>query len=137
MIKTTEIAWLGGLLEGEGYFLLNRERYPQIGLGMTDEDVVVKAAALMKTRVCRNGNMYRTQVNGARAIKWMMILLPFLCKRRRERIASIIKVWKNVVYLRAPPGMRIMASCHSDRVVVGFGLCNSCYARQYRKKTTT
>ena len=45
-IKVKDIAWLGGLLEEEGWFGLHLGHYPSISLGMTDEDTVVKAATL-------------------------------------------------------------------------------------------
>ena len=133
MIKLTEIAWLAGLLEGEGYFHLNRERYPRVVLSMTDEDVVTKAAILMKSRVHRNGNVYTTSISGVKAIGWVMTLYSYLHKRRKERIRKIIKVWKNNHY-KAPPGMKTMAKCHPDRVVQGYELCKSCYGKEYHRK---
>ena len=134
MIKVKEIAWLGGLLEGEGCFMFNRGRYPQIILGMGDEDVVVRAASLMKTRVYRSKTTYRAQVHGACAIGWMMTLYYFLHSRRRDKITEVIKFWKDIVYSRAPNGTRTMATCHPDRVIGGHGLCRSCYNRQYYKE---
>lgn len=43
--------WLAGLLEGEGTFDLHRGKYPRVRVGMTDRDVVGRAATLMDTRV--------------------------------------------------------------------------------------
>ena len=135
MINTIDIAWLAGLWEGEGCFCLNKKKYPQMILGMCDEDVVTKAANMMGRRVYHNRNMYYAQVSGACAIEWMMILLPFLGKRRREVIASIIKGWKEYSCLRrALKGIRSMATCHPDKLLVAFGLCRNCYTRQYREK---
>lgn len=134
MIKRDDIMWLAGLLEGEGCFMLNEKRYPAICLGMTDEDVVVRAANMMGCRVYRNRNMYIAQINGSCAIAWMMMLYPILGKRRREKIVEVVKLWKDVVYSRAPRGTRSMATCHPDRVVHGLGMCSSCYMVWYKKE---
>ena len=129
MIKTIDIAWLGGLLEGEGCFMLARRRHPAISLAMTSEDTVIRASVLMKTKASQNKTMWRMQVNGIYAIQWMMTLYPFLGRRRKSTITEIIRYWKNNRY-RAPSGMRFMATCHPDEVVHSFGLCNTCYENQ-------
>ncbi len=141
MIKTTEIAWLGGLLEGEGYFVLNSGKYPRIGIEMTAEDTINKVSDMWDSRVTRHRNLYVTNVNGFSAVKWMLILLPFLGKRRREKIAGIIKVWKETTYPKIWNGTRRVPTCHPDRVVHALGLCKVCYfeerneiRRERRKK---
>lgn len=134
MIKLTEIAWLAGLLEGEGYFSLRSGRYPQIVLSMTDEDIVVKAAFLMGARINRSGNLWTSHINGAYAIQWMMTLYPYLGKRRRERITEAIKFWQGYTYSHGSNGIRTMATCHPDRLLAAHDLCQPCYMKQYRKK---
>ncbi len=133
MTDIIDIAWLGGLLEGEGYFGLEKGKYAIITLLMCDEDTVVKAAVIMGAKVNHRKNYWKTNVYGADAIKWMMILLPFLGKRRRNVIAGIIKYRKEHSY-RAPNGTRTMATCHPDRIVHSFGLCNACYSRRWKEK---
>ncbi len=128
---TKDIIWLAGLLEGEGYFGLSEGKYPKIALGMTDEDIIVRASALINARVCRQKNMWITQVNGAYAIQWMMTLYTLLGKRRRECIREIIKVWKERIHAKASNGMRNMATCHPALLVHGYGLCRPCYMKQY------
>lgn len=49
-----DIAWLGGLLEGEGSFMARRyptKRWVSISIKMCDEDVVQRAASLMQAEV--------------------------------------------------------------------------------------
>ena len=133
-VKLKDIAWLAGLLEGEGCFRLKVERDPQISLGMTDEDIVIRVASMWNTGIYRYKNMYYTHIQGARAVAWMMTLCTLLGKRRREKVIKIIKFWKEYSYSRAPRGMRTMATCHPDRVVVAFGLCDLCYAKRYRRR---
>ncbi|KKL14002.1 hypothetical protein LCGC14_2520130 [marine sediment metagenome] len=130
MIEVKEVAWLAGLLEGEGYFGLNNGKYPVIKLGMCDEDVVTRAAVLMKSRVRRRKNMYITQVDGVHAIEWMMTLYVFFGKRRREVVASVIKFWKSYTFSRA----RTTTRCHPDRSVHAFEMCRPCYDIEYKKR---
>ncbi len=139
MIKLTEIAWLAGLLEGEGCFYLERDRakkkkYPNIKLQMTDEDIVVKAAVLMKTKVRHYGNTWVTHAYGAYAIQWMMTLYSYLGKNRREKIIKVIQVWKENVYC-FQRGMSLMATCHPNKPFYAFGLCKYCYdKKRYEQK---
>lgn len=136
MVETiVNIAWLGGLLEGEGYFVINsKKKYPRIGIEMTSEDVIARVAAMWDSRVTRHRNLYVTNVNGFRAIRWMMSLLPFLGKCRKEKIASIIKIWKETTYVSACDGTRRKPTCHPDRLMEAHDLCKVCYDRERRKK---
>ncbi|KKL80884.1 hypothetical protein LCGC14_2000310 [marine sediment metagenome] len=130
MIKVKEVAWLAGLLEGEGYFGLNNGKYPVIKLGMTDGDIVAKVSTLMNSRVRRRKNMYITQVNGVHAVEWMMTLYVFFGKRRREVVASVIKFWESYTFSRG----RTTTKCHPDRPVHALDLCKPCYDIEYKKK---
>src|ERR1700739_4570225 len=50
----TDIAWVAGLLEGEGYFAIKTTghyRRPHVQLRMTDKDVVEKFAALVGLKI--------------------------------------------------------------------------------------
>ena len=134
MIKIKEIAWLAGLLEGEGCFAIHGKKYPRIVLKMCDEDIVIKAASLMESRIYRNGNQWVTQVNGAYAIEWMMTLYVFFGKRRREAVTEVIKVWKRATYVHGLNGIRRMAKCHSDRLMEALDLCRPCYMKQWKKR---
>ncbi len=100
MIKITEIAWLGGLLEAEGFFGLNDGKYPMISLLMTDEDVVTKVAAMWDTRVCHQKNLWTTTVWGIKAISFMMTLYPFFGNCRKSTVIRIISFWKSRNYKR-------------------------------------
>ena len=116
-ITVKEIAWLAGLLEGEGCFgqaLSNArgQRYlsPLVALNMTDRDIVEKARRLMRSsriivRKPTRANhkpIYRTYLNGANAIAVMMTVLPFMGERRAERIKACIAHWKTSHSFRDP-----------------------------------
>ena len=134
MFKMKEIAWLGGLLEGEGCFLLSSKRQPSIRLKMTDEDTVVKVADMWNTRVYHRGNAWTTDVNGACAIEWMLTLYLFLSRYRKDRVIEVIRYWKDNSSRQLIRHWE-RAKCHPDRPIHALGLCQSCYNRQnYEKK---
>lgn len=101
-----DAAWLAGLLEGEGYFgwekTPGRFGAPVIALAMTDEDVVRRAAALMKAVSVWRGKVYRShhkqswhcKVSCSKAIELMELILPFMGSRRSEKITQCINNWK-------------------------------------------
>ena len=131
-MKIKDIAWLGGLLEGEGWFgLTHRDKYPTISLKMTDEDTVKRAAAIWGSKAFPYKTSWITQIAGYRAIQWMFMLYTFLGKRRREKVAKVVQYWK-VRHTRAPNGTR--PTCHPDRKLHAFEMCRPCYQKQYKKK---
>lgn len=110
-MRTQDIIYLAGLLEGEGCFRYEKRRVvPSITLGMTDEDVVEKAATLLGSGVVtRRAHLdkpwkpcYVSRLNGRAAAGWMMTLYPLLGKRRQAKIREILSLWKNdPLYKRA------------------------------------
>jgi hypothetical protein len=98
-----ELAWLAGLLEGEGSFLKgppSAPNQPRIVIDMTDYDVVLKVSKLFRvTYICESKDKrnplwkadYRTLVRGTNAIALMKKLRPFMGIRRREQIDAAIK----------------------------------------------
>lgn len=91
-----DLLWLAGLLEGEGTFDLHRHRYPRIRLGMTDRDVVGRAASLMdsKLRLALHPApvqpTWHAEISGERAAAIMREVLPFMGARRSQRIAAVL-----------------------------------------------
>src|SRR5205823_376469 len=77
-----DIAWLAGLLEGEGTFSINgiaENRYPRISVDMCSEPVIRRAAGILGSLSVRPREprderwrvTYFTAVTGARASEWM------------------------------------------------------------------
>ena len=108
MTQTQDIAWVAGLLEGEGYFG-NRASTKEhnansirVTLGMTDRDVIERAAEVLHGNVIgpyaksnsKYKPMYYVQWHGARAAGIMMTVYSFMGKRRQEKIKEILKLWK-------------------------------------------
>lgn len=103
-----DIAWLAGLIEGEGSFYLSPDaKQVAIYLRMTDEDVVVRAklmfgihtGVLVLTRGnsgrLRRNAMYGINVRGSAAVGWMLTLYSFLGARRRAKIRDIVSRWRS------------------------------------------
>lgn len=105
MRTARDIAWLAGLLEGEGCFGIYANT-PRITLSMTDRDVVSRALAVMrpastavytkKQRGLGSKLVYEVAVTGHRAVGWMLTLFSFLGDRRRERIREVIGAWVEI-----------------------------------------
>ena len=98
----TEAAWLAGLLEGEGSFLLASPSCYSAAVGislqMADEDVVARAATLLgatyrKWISPRNATwkpVFIVNIRGRRAVAIMNAVLPYMGKRRTERIQQAL-----------------------------------------------
>jgi hypothetical protein len=97
MLTPLELHWLAGLLEGEGSFMKpspSSPNCPMIGLQMTDEDIVSRAASYLDARYCcthRGADRgwkpcYQILLKGKRAVYWMHLLRPLLGSRRQQQI---------------------------------------------------
>jgi hypothetical protein len=94
-----EIAYIAALLEGEGTFL-RKGFCPIIQLGMTDLDVIEKAARIIniRDRKIHASDDKRPNhkikhvicVAGRDAMKWMKLIRPHMCSRRGMEIDGII-----------------------------------------------
>lgn len=102
---STDAAWLAGLLEGEGSFLVYKTKgnsYPRVQLNMTDLDVVENAAALMggnSVQVHRAGDdrlkrAWSTKVTGKRALALMEEIRPWMGIRRGSKIDELLAQFK-------------------------------------------
>jgi len=138
-ISDTDLAWLAGLLEGEGCFCYQCS--PGIKLGMTDKDVVSKVANLLG-RWVRGPYRYRTnkkavfytEIWSHEAIWWMKKLLPYMSVRRSAKIKEIVERWE----LAPDKGHKLdtgaVSNCHPDRKHYANGFCRACYKRDRRSK---
>lgn len=111
MIKTIDIGWVAGLLEGEGHF--NIDESPAIHLQMCDLDIIEKFKRITKissgisVRLKKNekhNTAYRVIISGSLAIQWMMTIYPLMGDRRKERIRKIIRLWKTMTGVRGING---------------------------------
>ena len=116
MIPTSDIHYIAGLLEGEGWFTGQQSATGlsvRLGLRMTDRDVVERAYHLLFERpdpwpvrkdhvgvrkyISPNPHwqpQWNFQICGPRAIQWMMTIYPLMGQRRKAKIKEIICAWK-------------------------------------------
>lgn len=105
MPTLTEIAWVAGLMEGEGSFIATKYGSPFMTIQMNDKDVLEKLLTILGTaklygpyRHRRGENYdtphYRVTAYSTAAIEWMMTIWPLMGTRRRAKIKGIIGAWK-------------------------------------------
>lgn len=132
-----DIAWLAGLLEGEGcFFIAKRHTNARVVLGMTDADIVQRAAAMVGnpavyTRRQQNPK-HKTQywwvLHGHRAIGLMFTIYSFMGERRKAKIRECVAVWREKPLKQKPSGTGIITNCkHVTRVHYAHGICRPCY----------
>ena len=103
MTSTLDIGWLTGLLEGEGWFGMS-DRSLAIVVGMTDRDVVERAAILLggyvygpedRTKIKPHWlPFWKAQVKGPQAAAWMMTMYGLLGRRRQGQVRNAIRKWR-------------------------------------------
>lgn len=106
-ITDTELAWLAGILEGEGSFMMSRNVvngkvyfYPRIVVGMTDKDIIDRVSKLFGTSTYKipvvNGRKqaWRAQVSGAKSVQIMESLLIYMGDRRSNKINEILDLYR-------------------------------------------
>jgi len=103
----TEIAWLAGIIEGEGTFVWNggKKKVPSMLVASTDLDVVEKIRDL----VCpdRDIKTYRLNEKNCKPIHRISItkrvvleellekIRPYMCERRGKRIDEFLTWYEN------------------------------------------
>jgi hypothetical protein len=137
------IAWLAGLIEGEGYITSLRGS-PTIRISMTDRDVIERIAGLWRVRVTgpyqpkgRSKLVWSASVHGYTSIGWMMTVYLFLGARRRQAARRAVEMWNAAAgtarKVRGPDGRVLQAICHPERPLHAKQQCRECYGREYTK----
>ena len=101
MDRNQEITWISGLLEGEGCFDLAKNKYSRVRLYMTDKDIVKRYVNIcnknnintpsIKTQIRNNRkDIYGLTIYGNNAQILMNLVLPFMGKRRSQKIKELI-----------------------------------------------
>lgn len=97
MVKN--IAWLAGLLEGDGCFQIKngKARLPRITVAMLDKDIVEEVAIFLKSTITEyptpKGDkiMYKTTMSKRSVLEPLLLqLYPYLGKRRQEQVREMI-----------------------------------------------
>lgn len=130
-----DVAWLAGLLEGEGSFGVGSSSdraYPIVSVQMCDEAIVSKAAAILgapsvRSREPRKPRWRTTHVTtlvGSDAARWMQRLRPFMGERRADAIDAALLAYRPI-HLVDPPSTCVVPGC--DRPHESRGLCHKHY----------
>jgi len=100
-MTSEEIAWLAGIIEGEGYFGIYKGQWKpgiaRLQIGMTDRDVIEKIANLLNTTVSINNRgkkktCYFTSLARRRDLKRLLIsILPYMGNRRSSKIHELLE----------------------------------------------
>jgi hypothetical protein len=88
------------ILDGEGCFQLIKGSSPEIRLGSTDLDIVVRTCNIIGHNLLRIGSRvlpskkiyHYISVGGRDALKLMRLVYPYMCERRKNKIDEIISV---------------------------------------------
>lgn len=100
-MKETDIAWLAGLLEGEGSFIVQKVRAPYISVQMTDKDIIQRVADMWNRKVVMGGkggrlgnkDQYKTALHGPKTVyEVCKMILPHMGDRRTTNIKKILNV---------------------------------------------
>ena len=138
-MTTKDIAWIAGLIEGEGCFSQTKGSITA-QLSMTDEDIVRRSGGLVKApsigvhnSQVRNGRKvsYRWTLCGTPAASWMMTIYPFMGERRRTRIRELLELWKST----RPYRVSVTNCPHTTRRHQGRGMCKACYQLDWYHRT--
>lgn len=136
MNETRAIAWLTGLLEGEGTFCVTRESaeiaYPVVKVEMCDEGIVSRVARLIGTpNVWRRERdrdgwrpTYVTAISGHHAATCMRRLRDSMGTRRKAAIDAALSQY-HPIRLVDPPASCIVPGCSEPHR--GRGLCHKHY----------
>lgn len=137
MATIANIAWLAGLMEGEGCFLLRKDGIPVITYSTTDKDVAERVNTLwngmfqnVKRRMPHYKDVFRTSVYSKKACGWMMTMYPFMGFRRKAKIACVVGDWKS-----RPYNFRTPAKCgHAATDYYAKGYCYLCYFKEVHRR---
>lgn len=141
-----DIAWIAGILEGEGSFMLKSKRSYNgticIGLQMSDFDVMERCSKILNAKLygpyissqkkkdgaCKK-ETWMINIFGSNAASWMMTVFSFMGERRKEKICSLLEHWKKQQSI-----IPRMSSCHPEIKMFSKGYCKSCYMKNYHKE---
>lgn len=143
VLSTRDIAWLAGLVEGEGCISIKRAARRSgnansihLHIGMTDWDVLDRAAAILGARVLgpyadsatrqdtytRQGT-YRVVVTQGLAASWLMTLYPLLGQRRQVAAREALAFWRSYpVNGRMLVPYRLGHEAHGTKAVAPYNL---------------
>ena len=96
-----DVAWLAGLIEGEGWLSVHKNVYIRVGIQMTDRDVIDRVAKLWDAPVsCVDPKppakkpAYTTSITGMKAVRWIQRMYQFFGVRRKKQADKLLAVMR-------------------------------------------
>ena len=111
MIKYKDIAWLAGILEGEGSFFIDNQKRklangdyktyptPTLQVNMSDEDVIARVSQIVDKNYTvidwhhrqnpEHKIQYRVKLTGEKALIVMRNIYEFMGERRQQKFCDI------------------------------------------------
>lgn len=143
-LSVRDIAWLAGLLEGEGTFFNIKNGYsPRVVIGMTDRDIIERSASMVgakcylakrKNKPEHHKDQYWWVLTGYSAAAVMMTIYTFMGERRRAKIREVLTRWRARPVRQKPSGTGVVVNCkHVDRRHYAHGICRPCYAGKQQR----
>jgi len=142
MVNVSEIAWVAGLFDGEGFCATgNRGRNHLLKVNMTDEELVRRVAAILGVGSV-HGPITRTDVPAHWLPQWSWVacaasavaaaeaMLPYVGSRNRERFTAMIASFRAQKLGRCEECDRTFERVHRDCRFCGV----SCKCKNYRRR---
>ena len=134
-VLALDVAWVAGLMEGEGSFYVSSTGQPKLSIMMSDKDVLERLAELFGTTARgpygpygrSKKQVWQVTLCNTKAASWMMTIYALMGERRKEKIKEVLDVWKRQQMVR--PGRS--PSCHPERDYEAKGKCKPCYMKEY------
>ena len=96
-MKDTDIAWLAGIIEGEGCIIFNRT--PSIIVSMTDRDIIERVAKLFGRHCYANKphgkglkDVFTARIHATDAMGIMEAIRPYMGKRRTAKMDEVLRL---------------------------------------------
>lgn len=116
MNKSIIVAWFAGLFEGEGTFIFHKDKPKGISLTSTDIDVLEKIQLNFGGSIYKSNHTnakpnwkqaYIWQFKGKDSRNIVLLIKPFLCKRRLERAEEWLKKYEDLINIKNNKSIRI------------------------------
>jgi len=108
-LSERELIWLGSMIDGEGTVKAqlkkcgrSRRLYPYIIIEMADLDIMARIAVMLEAKLVFKKrqkphfkDVYRLCISGAKAVRYLRALLPYLSQRKEAEALQGIVAWSN------------------------------------------
>lgn len=90
------IIWAAGFLEGDGCFILRKNRYIAVQASQVNAEPIADLVRWFNGAVSHSDGIYLWRLSRHNAAALMMTLYSFMSERRKNQIRKCLLVWKRV-----------------------------------------